>query len=41
VEALLGCSLVKVYDHAPNFLCAQPNLLFRLPMGAGQICGDW
>jgi hypothetical protein len=33
VEALLGCSLANVYEHAPNFLCAHPNLLFRLPIG--------
>ena len=33
VEALLGSCLAGVYDHAPNFLYAQPNLLFRLPIG--------
>jgi hypothetical protein len=33
VETLLDCHLQNVYEHAPNFLSAEPNLLLRLPIG--------
>ena len=33
VEVVLGRVLSKVYEHAPNFVSAEPNLLLRLPIG--------
>ena len=33
LEVVLGRALSKVYEHAPNFVSAEPNILLRLPIG--------